>query len=187
MCTDFTCDFDGSLSSDPDGTIGSYAWDFGDGATATGETTSHTYAVADTYTVTLTVTDNKLATDSDHAIRDGAGRSARRHRVPQRVVVVGNASQAVVGVPADVQAGDALLLFVSSATAGTPTPPAGWTLVNATTTDVLRSSVYSRIADGSEAATNVTIELGAFSKNSAVLAAYTGVDPEPRSHKPSRR
>ncbi|WP_024285418.1 PKD domain-containing protein [Cellulomonas sp. KRMCY2] len=53
---------DGSASSDPDGTIASYAWDFGDGATGTGQTATHTYATAGTYTVSLTVTDDDGAT-----------------------------------------------------------------------------------------------------------------------------
>ncbi|MFN8024221.1 MAG: PKD domain-containing protein [Acidimicrobiales bacterium] len=55
---------DGSASSDPDGTIVSYAWDFGDGGTATGVTASRTYAAAGTYTVKLTVTDNQGATNT---------------------------------------------------------------------------------------------------------------------------
>jgi PKD repeat protein len=53
---------DGSGSTDSDGTIASYAWDFGDGGKATGATASHTYAAAGTYTVKLTVTDDKGAT-----------------------------------------------------------------------------------------------------------------------------
>ena len=64
-CTDLSCDFDGSGSSDSDGTISSYDWVFGDGNTASGETTSHTYGDGGDYTVTLTVTDDLGATDVD--------------------------------------------------------------------------------------------------------------------------
>ena len=56
-CTGLTCSFDGSGSSDPDGTITSYAWNFGDGTTGSGSTVSHAYT-AGTYTITLIVTDN---------------------------------------------------------------------------------------------------------------------------------
>ncbi len=56
--------FDGSGSSDPDGTITSYGWTFGDGSTDTGVTRYHQYTAAGTYTVTLTVTDNLGATNS---------------------------------------------------------------------------------------------------------------------------
>jgi PKD repeat protein len=48
----------GSASTDPDGTIVSYGWDFGNGTLATGATASGTYAAPGTYTVTLTVTDD---------------------------------------------------------------------------------------------------------------------------------
>lgn len=49
--------FDGSGSSNPAGAALQFAWDFGDGTTATGATPSHTYADNGSYTVTLTVSD----------------------------------------------------------------------------------------------------------------------------------
>ncbi len=55
---------DGAASSDPDGTIQSYAWSFGDSGTGTGAATSHTYTTGGTFDVTLTVTDNSGATTS---------------------------------------------------------------------------------------------------------------------------
>ncbi len=49
--------FDGRGSSDPEGQPLTYAWNFGDGATATGATPSHAYSSAGTYTVSLVVND----------------------------------------------------------------------------------------------------------------------------------
>jgi hypothetical protein len=62
-CANLSCSFDASASSDDSG-ISSYAWNFGDGTTASGVTTSRAYAVEGTYTVSLTVTDNGGATGS---------------------------------------------------------------------------------------------------------------------------
>lgn len=56
--------FNGSASSDSDGSIASYAWNFGDGNTGTGATPNHTYSSTGTYTATLVVTDNEGATSA---------------------------------------------------------------------------------------------------------------------------
>jgi PKD repeat protein len=51
--------FDASASSDPDGTVNGYSWNFGDGSpAATGATPSHVYAHAGQYSVALTATDD---------------------------------------------------------------------------------------------------------------------------------
>jgi PKD repeat protein len=63
-CSGLTCSFNGSASSDPDGSITGYAWNFGDGTTGSGVTTSRTYGSSGTRTVTLTVTDDEGATGS---------------------------------------------------------------------------------------------------------------------------
>ena len=56
--------FDASSSSDPDGTITGYAWDFGDSSTGLGKITTHSYNRSGSFTVTLTVTDDDGAADS---------------------------------------------------------------------------------------------------------------------------
>jgi len=63
-----TIAFDASASSDVDGSVVSYAWDFGDGATATGKTASHAFTVAGKFAVTLSVVDDLGATGSTYAI-----------------------------------------------------------------------------------------------------------------------
>ena len=52
--------FDGRLSADPDGSVVSYAWDFGDGSQAVWDqpNATHSYAAAGNYTVTLRVLDD---------------------------------------------------------------------------------------------------------------------------------
>ena len=59
-CTNLSCSFS-DTSTDPDGSVAAWAWDFGDGAASTERNPSHTYASEGTYPVTLTVTDDEGA------------------------------------------------------------------------------------------------------------------------------
>jgi PKD repeat protein len=73
-CSSLTCAFDGSTSTDPDGTIASHAWDFGDGTSGTGPSPSHAYATPGSYDVTLTTTDDGGAMDAaTHTVTTTAG------------------------------------------------------------------------------------------------------------------
>ncbi len=174
-CTNLSCPLSGATSTD-DGDIDTYAWDFGDGATATGVAPGHTYSAAGTYLVTLTVTDNEAATDtatlevtvtqppaSTLAFRAAASSDA-------------NTSSASVTVPAGVVDGDRLVLVATSSTAATHTTPAGWTLLSSAADGTeMRSSVWTRT--GLAAGAVVRVPLSAIAKTSLSLAAYSGAGP----------
>lgn len=75
IATNLSVDFT-DQSTDSDGSIVSWSWDFGDGGTSTAQNPTHTYGADGTYTVTLTVTDDGGATDSanqDVTVSDGGG------------------------------------------------------------------------------------------------------------------
>jgi PKD repeat protein len=63
-----TVQFDGSDSYDHDGSIVEYEWDFGDETTGTGVAPAHNYTAKANCIVTLTVTDDEGATDTDTCI-----------------------------------------------------------------------------------------------------------------------
>ena len=60
----FTVELDASASEDPDGSIVSYDWDFGDGETGIGPIISHEFIAAGQYNIKLTVTDAEGAVDT---------------------------------------------------------------------------------------------------------------------------
>ena len=60
--------FDGAKSSDPDGSILAYRWDFGDGSGANGIAVKHVYRTAGTYHASLTVTDDSGKENATSAV-----------------------------------------------------------------------------------------------------------------------
>ena len=111
-CTGLSCTFNGSGSSDAEGPIAGYAWNFGDGATGSGAQPAHTYAAAGTYTVALTVTDAAGATNViTHPVTVSSSTTGISFRGANGFV--GNATTPALTVPSTVQAGDVLVLFAT--------------------------------------------------------------------------
>jgi CSLREA domain-containing protein len=110
--SDLAVSFDGSASSDADGTVVSYAWSFGDGSTGSGGTPSHAYAASGTFTVSLTVTDDGGTTASvSHQVSvtapsnnpsppaSGSGPSGSPQPPPPKVIDIPPAAHVTVSPP----------------------------------------------------------------------------------------
>jgi PKD repeat protein len=177
QCTQLTCSFDGSTSSDSDGSIASYAWTFGDGATGTGRTATHTYAAGGSYTASLVVTDNGGATGQvshpaaptgpvtgGHIAFDGSSSAAANSASPQ------------VTLPAQAATGDLMILTATLNSATTATTPAGWSLLDQASTTGTTTYVWTRRATAADAGGRATVALAASTKSVLTVAAYSGVD-----------
>jgi PKD repeat protein len=184
-CTFLECDGDGTGSTDPDGSILAYSWDFGDGtAPATGSNPEHTYAEAGTYTVGLTVTDNggSLASTTTSVTVEAPPPPS----VP--ITFVGGATSAVnasnhtVSTPAGTEAGDGLLLFASSnnpsATMSAPTGGGTWTLLETVDTGGIVTRVWKATAADAGSST-VGITTSSFSKVALTVLVYNGTGADP--------
>ena len=124
-CPTLSCTFDGSGSSDPDGTVASYSWDFGDGSTGSGEVASHQYGQAGTYGWTLTVTDNDGASAQTSGTFTVADPASSTVQYVGSAGAVASSKVPAVTVPTGGQVGDLLLLVAdvgsSTATVSAPT------------------------------------------------------------------
>ncbi|MGW3769254.1 PKD domain-containing protein [Actinomadura verrucosospora] len=176
-CDGLTCTFNAAGSSDSDGSIASYAWDFGDGGTGTGVAPQHAFAAAGTYTVKLTVTDD----------RGGKGTRSQDVTVASNQVNIGyrggaggngNVQTATAQVPPAVQPGDGMLLLLTfnSSEATLATPPAGWTQVGTQAAGTATSVVWKRVAQAGDAGTQVGIGFSAYTKADIRLLAYEGTN-----------
>ncbi len=116
--------FDGSASSDADGPIASYTWNFGDGASGAGVKPSHAYAHSGTYGVTLTVTDGGGYTN---AVTKTVTVSAADTTKPTCVLTATGADSAgrkyIEITVGDSGSGLATILVTASSNATTPVPP----------------------------------------------------------------
>ena len=175
-CYGLVCTFDAGGSSDPDGTVTGYAWAFGDGTTGSGRTVTHQFPSDEAREVTLTVTDNRSGTgqrtqpvtltvpEAGIALRGAAGTSAS------------GVTSVSVTVPADVAPGDAMLLVLSTSSAVTGTPPAGWALEGTRVSGTnITTQVWSRTAEAGDAGSALPVALSASAKVTLQLAAYSGV------------
>jgi PKD repeat protein len=118
-CSAPSCSFDAGGSTDRDGTITAYSWDFGDGTSGGGVTAGHTYTQAGNYTVALTVTDDGGATATDSKSITVIGLTARAYKV-KRLQKVDLSWNGPSGVSFDVYRDGAKIATVS-ATAYTDT------------------------------------------------------------------
>ncbi|WP_030165423.1 PKD domain-containing protein [Spirillospora albida] len=177
QCEDLSCTFNAEGSTDPDGTIASYAWDFGDGRNGTGVAPEHAYTAAGTYTVKLTVTDDRGGT---------ATRSQTVTVAPNRVDIAyrggaggnGNVTSAHTTVPSGVQPGDGMILVLTfnSANGVTATAPAGWTQVGTQSAGSTTSTVWKRVAQAGDGGKEVSVPLSALTKADIRLLAYEGTN-----------
>ncbi|MCW2797923.1 PKD domain-containing protein, partial [Nocardioides sp.] len=179
-CTFLACDFDATTSTDSDGTVDSYAWDFGDGATGTGSTANHVYQDPGTYTISLVVTDNQAATDDASSTQVVVGAPvASTVSYVGGAVNQGNVTTPNVTTPPTISAGDRMVMVLtlnaSTRVLSDPTGVTGWTVLGTTTSGSMQTRVYTKTATADDANKKVIVTLDAAAKYTMTVADYSGV------------
>jgi large repetitive protein len=114
ICVNAPLIFDGTRSSDPNGPLGSYAWDFGDGLNALGSNVTHAYSRPGTYYVTLTV------------IGNGSGRCSKVNQATSTIHVV-EGPTADFTLPDAVSIGEEVMVDASASRANGKILSTTWT------------------------------------------------------------
>jgi PKD repeat protein len=187
-CTDLTCSFDGSGSSDPDGEVLTYEWDWGDGTpSSTGATPSHTFASGGAKVVTLTVTDPQAATGEDTvtATPTAEAKQAEAGNVASNIDFVGatatngNRLTHAAAIPSGVSEGDTLVVFfTANSTSPTYTGPTGWTLLASEDGSGIVTRAWTKTASAADliAGASVAVTSSGYVKSDITVAAYEGTD-----------
>jgi PKD repeat protein len=176
-CSQLLCQFNATGSSDPDGNPLTYSWAFGDGGTGTGVTPSHTYGTAGPRTVTLTVNDGTVNASTTGQVNPTVSAVALEY--VGAASTSGNRTNHTATIPAGVQAGDTLVMFLTTnattSTVNNAVP--GWTLLQSQDGNAVRGRAWTRTATGTDAGTAVTVTTSQLAKSTLAVAAYRGSGP----------
>ena len=126
--------------------------------------------------MTLTVSDGSLSNTTTGQVNPSQLTQAGVAFV-QAATTSGNRTAHRVQVPASVQAGDTMVLFLTtnSTTSTVNDTVAGWTLVQTRDGDGIRGRAWTRTATAADAGSNVTVTSSALTKSVLSVAAYRGV------------
>ena len=178
--TGASVDVNATSSNDPDGSVVSYAWEFGDGASGTGVTASHAYSAPGTYTVRLTVTDNAGATGVvTHPVTIASVPASSLNYVGSAHSAPGATLFKAATVPTSAKVGDTMLLWLtrgSTASWGGPTGVTGWTQVDSFTTGTVTSTLWKKVVATGDPGKTVRVDATAYTKGVLTVAVYSGVN-----------
>jgi uncharacterized protein YjdB len=159
--------FDASGSSDPDGKIISYQWDFGDGTTGAGKIVQHTFTLAGSYTVTLTVADN-------HGVVNSSSKVIAVMPVVA-VPVIPVTGVTITPETATINVGDTQQLTVTVLPADATNRNITWTSNNPAVARVDANGLVTGVAAGTATITVTTVD-GGFTDTSVITVV---VPPPP--------